>query len=246
LEADLRRAIERDTISLQYQPRVALGTGEVRGAEALLRWSDRRRGLISPAHFLPIAERSTLIVDLGGWALLRACADAAKWPGLRVSVNASARQLTDGQLLDQVASALDESGLPPERLEVELAESLLIEVDTETFLMLSAIRDLGVGLALDDFGTDYASLTALKRLPLTAVNLDRSLIRELPDAHDDAVVVRAAVEAGCALGLRVVAEGVETEEQRAFLSAIGCEEGQGYLFGQPAPIATLEWCRSAA
>ena len=245
LEADLRRAIERDAISLQYQPRVALSTGEVRGAEALLRWSDRKRGLVSPAHFLPIAERSTLIVDLGGWALLRACMEAASWPGLRVSVNASARQLAGGELLDQVASALDESGLLPERLEIEITESFLIEVDTETFLVLSAIRDLGVGLVLDDFGTGYASLTALKRLPLTAMKLDRSLIRELPGARDDAVIVRAVIETGHALGLHVVAEGVETEEQRAFLSAMGCDEGQGSLFGQPVPVSALEWPRAA-
>jgi EAL domain-containing protein (putative c-di-GMP-specific phosphodiesterase class I) len=245
LEADLRRAIERDAISLQYQPRVALGTGEVRGAEALLRWSDRKHGLVSPAHFSLIAERSALIVDLGGWALLRACVEAANWPGLRVSVNASARQLAGGELLDQVASALDESGLPPERLEVEITERLLIEVDTETVLVLSAIRDLGVGLALDDFGTGHASLAVLKHLPLTAMKLDRSLVRELPGARDDAVIVRAAVDAARALGLHVVAEGVETEEQRAFLSAIGCDEGQGTLFGQPVPASVLEWRRAA-
>jgi EAL domain-containing protein (putative c-di-GMP-specific phosphodiesterase class I) len=245
LEADLRRALERNAVSLQYQPRVALGNGEARGAEALLRWSDRRRGLVSPAQFIPVAERSNLIVELGGWALRRACAEAAGWPDLQVSVNASARQLVDGALLDQVAAALDESGLLPERLEIELTESLLIEVGAETLLVLSAIRDLGVGLSLDDFGTGYASLAVLKRLPLTAMKLDRSLIRGLPGDREDAAIVRAVVETGHALGLLVVAEGIETEEQRAFLSGIGCDEGQGYLFGHPLPPASLEWRRTA-
>ena len=233
MESDLRRAIERDAVSLQYQPRVALGSGEVRGAEALLRWSDRRRGLVSPAQFIPVAERSVLIVDLGGWAQLL------------VSVYVSALLLTYGALLEQVAAALDESGLVPERLEIELTESLLIEVETETFLVLSAIRDLGVGLSLDDFGTGYASLAALKRLPLTAMKLDRSLIRALPGDREDAAIVRAVVETGHALGLLVVAEGIETEAQRAFLSGIGCDEGQGYLFGHPAPATALEWHRAA-
>ena len=245
METDLRRAIERDAVSLQYQPRVALGSGEARGAEALLRWSDRRRGLVSPAQFIPVAERSGLIVQLGGWALRRACAEAANWPDLQVSVNASARQLVDGALLDQVSAALDESGLAPERLEVELTESLLIEVGAETLLVLSAIRDLGVGLSLDDFGTGYASLAVLKRLPLTAMKLDRSLIRGLPGDREDAAIVRAVVETGHALGLLVVAEGIETEAQRAFLAGIGCDEGQGYLFGHPLPPAALEWRRAA-
>lgn len=245
LEADLRRALERDAVSLQYQRRVALGSGEARGAEALLRWSDRRRGLVSPAQFIPVAERSSLIVELGGWALRRACAEAAGWPDLQVSVNVSARQLVGGALLDQVAAALDESGLPPERLEIELTESLLIEVGTETLLVLSAIRDLGIGLSLDDFGTGYASLAVLKRLPLTAMKLDRSLTRDLPGDREDAAIVRAVVETGHALGLLVVAEGIETEEQRAFLSGIGCDEGQGYLFGHPLPPAALGWRRAA-
>lgn len=245
LEVDLRRALERNAVSLQYQPRVALDSGLARGAEALLRWCDRRRGLVPPAQFIPVAERSNLIVELGGWTLRRACTEAAGWPDLQVSVNASARQLADGALLDQVTAALDESGLAPERLEVELTESLLIEVEAETLLVLSAIRDLGVGLSLDDFGTGYASLAVLKRLPLTAMKLDRSLIRELPADREDAAIVRAVVETGHALGLLVVAEGVETQEQWAFLSEIGCDEGQGYLFGHPLPPAALEWRRVA-
>ncbi len=159
-------------------------------------------------------------------------------------MNVSARQLHDGALLDQVAAALEESGLMPECLELELTESLLIEVETETLLVLSAIRDLGVGLALDDFGTGYASLAVLKRLPLTAMKLDRSLVRDLPGDREDAAIVRAVVETGHALGLHVVAEGIETEAQRVFLASIGCDEGQGYLFGQPVPPASLDWRRT--
>jgi len=245
MEADLRRALDRGAVSLQYQKRVSLESGEAGGAEALLRWSDRRRGLVPPLQFIPVAERSDLIVDLGGWALKRACAEAAGWPGMRVSVNASARQMRDGALLDQVAAALDESGLAPEQLELELTEGLLIEIEAETLLLLSAIRDLGVGLALDDFGTGYASLAVLKRLPLTAMKLDRSLIRGLPADREDAAIVRAVVDTGHALGLHIIAEGVETEAQRAFLAGIGCDEGQGYLFGQPLPPGALGWQKAA-
>ncbi len=246
MEADLRRALDRGGIALHYQPRIALASGHPSGAEALLRWSDRRRGLVSPGTFIPIAEQSPLIVDLGGWALRTACAEAVRWPGLPVSVNVSARQLERGILLTQVAAALDASGLPPERLELELTESLLITVETETLLVLSALRDLGVGIALDDFGTGYASLALLKRLPLTTMKLDRSLTRELPRDREDAAIARAIIETGHALGLQVIAEGIETEEQRAFLSGLGCDEGQGYLFGHPQPAFALPWPRTGA
>ncbi len=245
-EADLRRALERNGISLHYQPRIALASGVPVSAEALLRWSDRRRGLVSPATFIPIAEQSSLIIELGAWALHAACAEAARWPGLPVSVNVSARQLEGGVLLGQVAQALDASGLAPERLELELTESLLITVETETLLVLSALRDLGVGVALDDFGTGYASLALLKRLPLTAMKLDRSLTRELPRDREDAAIARAVIETGHALGLNVIAEGIETEEQRAFLSGLGCNEGQGYLFGHAQPASGLPWPRTDA
>jgi EAL domain-containing protein (putative c-di-GMP-specific phosphodiesterase class I) len=224
-----------------YQPRITLSTGAVCSAEALLRWPNPRRGMVPPNVFIPIAEESDLIVALGGYVLDIACRDAAGWPKtaageiVNVSVNVSARQLEGGALLDQLAHALDATGLAPERLELELTESMLIDGSVETLLMLSAIRDLGVGLALDDFGTGYASLSVLKRLPITVMKLDRSLVRDLPHNREDAAICRAVIETGHALGLTVVAEGIETEAQRSFLAGIGCDEGQGWLFCAAVP-----------
>lgn len=240
LERDLAAAARDGRFQLHYQPRVELANGQPCAAEALLRWPHRKQGLVPPSVFIPMAERSGQIVPIGGWVLRAACREARRWraPWL-VSVNVSARQLAAGVLLAQVAAALEESGLSPDRLELELTESQLVAVDTETLLTLSAVRDIGVGLALDDFGTGYASLAVLKRLPLTVMKLDRSLVRELPADREDTAIVRAVIATGHALGLRVVAEGIETEAQRAFLAASGCDEGQGYLFSQPVPPERL-------
>jgi EAL domain-containing protein (putative c-di-GMP-specific phosphodiesterase class I) len=240
MEQDLRQALSLDQLVLYYQPRVSLLDGVRTGAEALIRWPHRKRGLLAPGAFLPIAERSTLITRLGGWVLRTACSEAAHWVnGGTVTVNLSARQIADGAILDQVAEALDISGLAPERLELDLTESMLITPDVETLLTLSAIRDLGVGLALDDFGTGYISLGMLRRVPLTAMKIDRTLIRCLPGQGDEGAILRAVVETGHALGLTVVAEGIETEEQLSFLTASGCDEGQGFLFSHPMPAANL-------
>jgi len=236
LEKDFLHALEQGQLTLHYQPRLCLATRRTVGAEALARWPHRRRGMIPPSEFIPLAERIGLITRLGGWALSAACAEAARWPGKSaVSVNVSARQLAEGLLLRQVRSALEGSGLPPGRLEIELTESLLVDASIETLLTLSAVRDLGVGIALDDFGTGYASLAALKRLPLTAMKLDRSLVRGVPRHREDTAIARAVVEIGHALDLAIVAEGVSSEEQCRFLAALGCEEGQSYFFGQPVP-----------
>ena len=237
LEQDLRQAVAQDAFVLHYQPRICCRDGHIVGAEALIRWTHRRRGLVSPAYFIPLAEQNGLIVKIGAFALRTACVEAAIWGDVNsmISVNVSPRQLSDRALLTQVAAALEESQLPPERLELELTESMLLHVDADALFSLSALRDLGVGLALDDFGTGYASLGMLRRLPLTAMKLDRSLVRDLPDRPEDVAIARAAVQTGHAMGLRVVAEGVETEAQRDFLAAIGCDEGQGYLFARPMP-----------
>ena len=254
LERDLRDAVKRQAFQLQFQPRLELASGDITGAEALIRWPHRRRGMVQPTNFIPLAERRGLIVDIGGWVLRAACREAAGWgmadptaPSACVpsacapvlSVNVSARQISDGVLLRQVAVALETSGLSPERLELELTESMLLDIDIDALLGLSALRDLGVGLALDDFGTGYASLAMLRRLPLTVLKLDRSLVQSLPHSREDAAIVRAVVETGHALGLRLVAEGIETEPQRDFLAEIGCDEGQGYLLGRPVPPAQL-------
>lgn len=239
LERELRTAAAAGAFLLHYQPRLSLATGTVEANEALIRWPDRKRGLVPPNTFIPIAEQSDLINTIGAWVLLEACREAAGWDGYRVSVNVSARQLQSGVLPVQLAMALEQSGLPPDQLELELTESMLVDGSTDTLLALSAIRDLGVGLALDDFGTGFASLSMLKRLPLTAMKLDRSLVRELPSNREDAAIVRAVIGTGHAMRLTVVAEGIETEAQRAFLSGIGCDEGQGYLFSHPLPAAQL-------
>ncbi len=247
MQRDLDAATAAEDFILYYQPRLSLASGDIVGAEALIRWPHRKRGLISPANFIPAAERTGQITAIGGWVLRKACEVAAGWPqDWSVSVNVSARQLEDGALLQQVAEALEESGLSPEQLEIELTESLLVDVGMDTLLSLSAIRDLGVGLALDDFGTGFASLAMLKRLPLTVMKLDRSLVRDLPHDREDAAIVRAVIQTGHALGLTVVAEGIETEPQRAFLSATGCDEGQGYLFSHPLPIDQLRACMNKA
>ncbi len=240
LERDLATALQRGAFLLHYQPRVVLATGAAIAAEALLRWPHRKQGMIPPAMFIPLAERSGQIIAIGEWVLRAACQQAAGWPpSWSLSVNVSPRQLEGGALLGQVSTALETSGLAPERLELELTESLLVDVDTDTLLLLSAVRDLGVGLALDDFGTGYASLAVLKRLPLTVMKLDRSLVRDLPADREDAAIVRAVIATGHALGLTVVAEGIESEAQRAFLAGSGCDEGQGYLFSQPVPPERL-------
>lgn len=241
LERDLAVAAQQGRFLLHFQPRVVLATGEMRAAEALIRWPHRVRGLVPPAVFIPIAERSSLILSIGGWVLRTACLQARLWPlPWAVSVNVAAQQVASGLLLGQVAAALEESGMAPERLELELTESQLIGVDAETLLALSAVRDLGVGLALDDFGTGHASLSVLKRLPLTAMKLDRSLLRSVPNDREDSAIVRAVIAMGHALGLTVVAEGIENEAQRAFLAGVGCDEGQGYLFSQPLPPERLD------
>ena len=244
LARELREALEADALTLHYQPRVTLEDGLTSGAEALLRWHHPKRGNIPPGLFIPIAETSDLITEIGGWVLRHATREAAGWatspaqPAI-VSVNVSARQLRGGVILNQLARALEESGLPPERLELELTESMLIDGSVDTLLTLAAIRDIGVNLALDDFGTGFASLSVLKRLPLSTIKLDRACVRDLPHGAEDTAIVRAVQGIATALKLDVVAEGVETEEQRAFLSGIGCEEAQGYLFGRPAAPEAL-------
>lgn len=239
LHAEMRAALASRAFVLHYQPRLDLPTGAVLGCEALLRWPGRASGVLPPSTFIPVAERTGLINQLGAWALIEACAEASRWAGARVSVNVSRRQLQSGVLPAQLAEALDRSGLPPERLELELAEPALTGGGTDTLLALSAIRDLGVGLALDNFGAAGASLSMLKRLPLTTLKLDRSLVRELPGNREEAAIVHATIQAAHALGLTVVAEGIETEAQRATLSGLGCDQGQGYLFSHPLPAGQV-------
>ena len=243
LERELCVLTAIEALVLHYQPRTCLATGEIVANEALVRQPHRKQDLILPGIFFPGAEQGDLI---GAWVLVEACREAACWNTARLSINVSARQLLSGVLPVQLTAALEQSGLPPDRLELELAESLLVDSSVDTLLTLSAIRDLGIGLVLDDFSIGFASLSMLKRLPLTAMKLDRSLVRELPISREDAAIVRAVIGTGRAMRLTTVAEGIETEAQRAFLSGIGCDEGQGPLFSDPLPAGQLRPMLGAA
>ena len=209
------------------------------GNEALLCWPDRKLDLAPPSTPGRVARRSALAELVDAWVLVEACREAVCWDAARLSVNISARQLQSGILPIHLAAALEQSGLPPDRLDLEVAGSALMDSGTDTLLALSAVRDLGVGLALGDFGASVASLSMLKRLPLTAVKLDACLARDLSMSHEDAAIVRAVIDASRAMRLTTVADGIETEAQRAFLSGIGCDEGQGPLFSHPLPAWQL-------
>ena len=230
LHQDLKQATAAGGFVLHYQPRVALATGRIIGAEAVLRWPHRKRGLISPDSFIPLAEQTGLIGAIGAWALHAGCAEAAGWADQRLilSINVSPRQLQDHAFLSHVAVAAEEvSGLPPERIELELTESTLLAVDDDMLFLLSALRDMGVGLALDDFGTGYASLAMLRRLPVDHAE-DRPVAGPRPARQPGGCGHRPAMVATThAMGLTVTAEGIETEAQCEFLTGIGADGGQG-------------------
>ena len=240
-EADLRRGLDAGEFFNLYQPIVSAADGGVLGFEALVRWRHPQRGIVSPAEFIPTAEQSGVIVELGRSVLRRACRDAMLWAveagpdAPRVSVNVSPRQLRDACLVSMVADTLAESGLPAARLSLELTESALIEDAESTLATLSALKDLGVHLELDDFGTGYSSLTYARRFPIDALKIDRSFIDGLGRNHEDSAIVSAVISMGRALGRNVVAEGVETEEQVRQLRIMGCRLAQGYLFSRPVP-----------
>ncbi|MEJ1937448.1 EAL domain-containing protein, partial [Nostoc sp. NIES-2111] len=212
----------------------------VTGAEALLRWSRPGKGPVSPGVFIPLAEELGLIHQIGAWVLRRACSDAARWPKpVQVAVNVSAAQIARGDLVETVAEALAESGLDPARLELELTESLFLEADPGLGAMLADLRSRGIGLALDDFGTGYSSLGYLKSFPFTKLKIDQSFVRDLPDHAGSATIVAALFTLARGLDLSVVAEGIETDEQRVCLSALGRITGQGFLFARPMPNARI-------
>lgn len=231
-EGELRHALISGELALCYAARVSLGTGMVGAAEAVIRWPHRRRGLVPAAEFMPLAERAGLAPQISAWVLQEACRAAAAWPGdTVVSVDVAGGHIGYDGLLDQVAAALDASRLPPDRLEIEFSEADLTDCIDDPSLRLAALRDLGVGVALDEFGAGATSLSLLKRLPLTAVKLDASMLRDLPASREDQAILRAIVQAAHALGLVTVAAGIETEDQRAMLADMGCDAGQGPLFG---------------
>jgi len=236
LELALRRAVAENAFELHYQPQVSLDDGHLTGFEALIRWRHPERGLMSPAQFLPIAEQLGLMRRMGNWVLHEACHAAASWPDdLTVAVNIAPAQLEDGRLPEEVAAALADSGLPAHRLELEVTETVLLANAACALGQLLAIKERGVGIAMDDFGTGHSSLTQLRVFPFDRLKIDRSFVKDLPAGGDAAAIVRAVTGLGRSLGMRVIAEGVETEQQMAHLRAEGCDGGQGYLFGKPLP-----------
>jgi diguanylate cyclase (GGDEF)-like protein len=244
-ESDLRHAIEKEELSLCYQPQVDLATGEVVGVEALARWRHPERGMVPPAHFIEVAEQADLIVPLGEWVLRRACRDAAEWrregnPSLRVAVNLSARQLSHPNLAAAVAAALEESGLTGEALDLELTETALCSTGDGTPETLQRLREMGIRLFVDDFGTGYSSLAYLRRFRVDALKVDHSFVAGLGRDATDEALVRAVIEMAHALELQVIAEGVENETQADQLLGMGCDMVQGYLFSRPIPLESLK------
>lgn len=239
IENGLRAALARGQLELHYQPQVATRTGALLGYEALLRWSHPERGLIPPLDFIPIAEETGLIIPIGAWVIQQACRDLARLPGLRVSVNISPIQFRHRELVDVVHDALRESGIAPERLELEITENVLIGNIEEALETLSRLRELGVRLVMDDFGTGYSSLSYLQKFTFDKLKVDKSFIRELAHDVSKRAIVRAMVDLGNGLGMETCAEGVETEEQLRLLADEGCTEVQGFLFGRPQPRAEL-------
>jgi EAL domain-containing protein (putative c-di-GMP-specific phosphodiesterase class I) len=236
----LRHALAGGGLVLHYQPLVTLKTGMIRGAEALPRLQHRRRGLIPPNHFMPVAERSDIIIDMGGWMLRAACEEATTWPGdIVVAMPLTVRHLQSGRMIRQLLEALSQTQLEPARIEIELTETMLINDQEDLVFSLKALQSIGVRLALTNFGTGYASLSALKRLPLATLRLDRSLVQNLSEGQAGPAIVHAAIEAGHALGCRVLADGIETEAQYDLLRQLGCDDGQGNYFGAAVPATDL-------
>ena len=247
METSLRRAIERGEFRVHYQPIIDLADGKVAGFEALVRWEHPQRGLVSPLDFIPLAEETGLILPIGRWVLEESCRQIAEWqrlvgPGRRlmISVNVSARQLQHPGLVETVAEVLEQTGLEPSSLKLELTESLMMQDLDLTIERLQALLALGIELALDDFGTGYSSLAYLRRLPVSFLKIDRSFVKQLGVDPEDSAIVRAIVSLAHDLGMTVVGEGVETDGQRRELRRLGCSYGQGYLFSRPVPATAAQ------
>jgi EAL domain-containing protein (putative c-di-GMP-specific phosphodiesterase class I) len=229
---------------LLYQPKVDLRTGRLFGVEALIRWRHPEHGLVRPDRFIGLAEESGLIVGLGEWVVRTACRQAQLWRAagldpLAVSVNVSARQFEEKRLVERIAGALRDSGLPPSALDLEVTESLLMRDMQQAVARMRELKEMGITLSIDDFGTGYSSLSALKSFPISTLKIDKSFVRDLAISSDDQAIALAVISLGHRLHLRVIAEGVETEEQRDFLRANDCDEMQGYLFSPPVPAERI-------
>ncbi len=236
----LRGAVDREELTLYYQPKVEAVTGRIIGSEALLRWRDPERGIVNPAEFIPLAEETGLIQSIGEWVVQTACEQTRRWQQefdseLKVAVNISPQQIREIRLREVVVSALWSSGLSASSLELEITESGLMQNESLAVSTLSEIKQIGVGVSLDDFGTGYSSLSYLKRFPVDTVKIDRSFVTDMAIDRDDAAIVSAILSIAKKLDLEVVAEGVETAQQRDVLTVGGCDQLQGYYFSPPVP-----------
>ncbi len=247
MQGDLRRAFDKGGFELYYQPQLDLRTGRVIGAEALLRWIDSKRGFVSPAEFVPVMEECGLIMQVGAWVLQTACQEVRKWqlaklPPLRVAVNLSAHQFRTRELITTVSKALEDAGVEPQSLELELTEGLVMNDVQASLSMLEELKKMGTHIAVDDFGTGYSSLSYLKKFPVDTLKIDRAFIRELMSISEDRAISQAVIGMGHALELEVVAEGVEDEEQLQWLKQQGCDLIQGYHLGRPMPaMEFIRW-----
>ncbi len=244
LESCLSHALERQELSLHYQPKRNVFTQKITGVEALLRWHHPTRGPISPAEFIPLAEETGLIVPIGIWVLRKACAQSVAWqreglPPIPVAVNLSPRQFADENLLKDIDDALADSGLASEHLQIEITESMVMHNVVKASATLTEIRKRGITIAIDDFGTGYSSMSLMKKFPIDTIKIDRSFVRDIPQDEEDKAITKAIIGMGKALGLKLVAEGVETAAQERFLMAHGCDEIQGYLLSKPVPPEAL-------
>jgi EAL domain-containing protein (putative c-di-GMP-specific phosphodiesterase class I) len=238
LELELRSALSDRQFELYYQPLVGTRDRKVSAFEALVRWNHPTRGLVAPEQFIPLAEETRIILPLGTWIIQEACREAAGWPAdLAVAVNISAVQFASGNLVESVREALDSSGLRPERLQLEITESVLMENAELSGRIFKELHDLGVRIALDDFGTGYSSLSYLRSFAFDKIKIDRSFLRELTATAGSLAFVRTIVSLGASLGIPVCAEGVETEQQFDLVRSLGCSEAQGYLINRPQPVA---------
>ena len=240
---DLRNALSNDEFELHYHPIVDIQTREIASVEALIRWRHPQRGLIAPAEFIQVAEETGLINPIGDWVLRKACSDAMRWPPhVKVSVNLSAVQFRRVYPIDNFCDTLAESGLPPERLELEITESVLLHGTAENVETLHQLRLMGISIVLDDFGTGYSSLSYLRMFPFDKIKIDRSFVHELAKNADCAAIVSAVAGLGRSLRIGTVAEGIETEDQLLLVRAAGCTHAQGYLFGRPCPAEGARSC----
>jgi EAL domain-containing protein (putative c-di-GMP-specific phosphodiesterase class I) len=240
LRRELESAISTQALEVHYQPIVAAAGGDVVGVEALARWTHPSRGVVAPAAFIPLAEQSGLMLQLGELVLRRALADGARWPNLAVAINLSPLQIRDRNLVERVGAIMAECGIAPSRVVLEVTEGVLIDDPQQALARLDALRALGVGVALDDFGTGYSSLSYLQKFPFSRLKIDRAFVASLGTAGNAGAIIQSIVTLGHALGMKVLAEGVETDEQRVLLRLAGCDEMQGFLFARPRPAEAID------